>query len=178
MALFDGYGSIFSSTNTEEKMDKKYITKENSKKLLNEILLSIKSQSDLRLADNSIYTNKSDKQIHEIKTNSIITSTSDKESIRSFRVSIKKWDTIKWFRRVPQFSITIKTEARPYNSDHEIDLDDSQELIREIYQYLINIEENRIMEETNKKLSSIINDISTTVDKSYRRDETINEILN
>ena len=160
------------------KIDAKYFTKENSKKLLNEVLLSIKSNNDIRLSNNETYKNKSDKEIHEIGTHSININTNDKDSIRSFSLTIKKWNNVRWFKLVPRFLLTIRTESRSYGSDYEFEVEDNQSIIEEIYNHLISLEENRKKEEANKKLSSIIGDISTTVDRSYRRDETIDEILN
>jgi len=160
------------------KIDAKYLTKENSKKLLNEIFLSIKSNNKVGLSNEQTYKNKSDKEIHEIVTYPININTNDKDSIRSFSLSIKKWNTVRWFKLVPKFLLSIKTEARSYGNNYEIEIDDEQELINEIYHYLIDIEENKKKEDANKKLSSIIGDISTTVDRSYRRDETLDEILN
>jgi len=160
------------------KIDAKYLTKENSKKLLNEIFLSIKSNNKVGLSNEQTYKNKSDKEIHEIVTYPININTNDKDSIRSFSLSIKKWNTVRWFKLVPKFSLTINTDARSYGNNYEIEIDDEQELINEIYHYLIDIEENKKKEDANKKLSSIIGDISTTVDRSYRRDETLDEILN
>jgi hypothetical protein len=174
MALFDGYGS----NNKKINMNSKYITKENSKKLLNEILLSIKSTEDLRLRDEETYKSKSDKEIHEIRTYSIDVKSGDENVINGYSLKIKKWETIRWFRTVPVFSLKIDTSAPRYKNEHELEIEDHQDIIKEIYDYLINIEENRREEEANKTLSSIINDISTTVDRSYRRDETIDEILN
>lgn len=160
------------------KIDAKYFTKENSKKLLNEIFLSIKSNNKVGLSNDQTYKNKSDKEIHEIVTYPININTNDKDSIRSFSLTIKRWDTIRWFKLVPKFLLSIKTEARSYGNNYEIEIDDEQELINEIYHYLIDIEENKNKEDANKKLSSIIEDISTTVDRSHRRDETLDEILN
>lgn len=160
------------------KIDAKYFTKENSKKLLNEIFLSIKSNNKVGLSNEQTYKNKSDREIHEIVTYPININTNDKDSIRSFSLSIKKWNTVRWFKLVPKFLLSIKTESRSYGNNYEIEIDDEQELINEIYHYLIDIEENKKKEDANKKLSSIIGDISTTVDRSYRRDETLDEILN
>ena len=159
-------------------MNSKYITKENSKKLLNEILLSLKSNEDLRLRDDKIYESKSDKVVHEISTYSINIKSNNDNTINSYSLTIKKWEIIRWFRTVPAFSIKIDTSAPRFKNDHELEFEDHQNIIKEIYDYLINIEENRRIEEVNKTLNSIISDISTTVDKSYRRDETIDEILN
>lgn len=159
------------------KIETKYISKENSKKLLNEVLLSLKSKSDepiVRRYEN--YTNESNnKEIHEIHTNSISVCTDD---IRSFNLRIKKWDNFRWFKLIPNFIIDISIEGRSYGDNFELEIVDNQEIIKEIYQYLIDFEESRKREEANKKISSIIGDISTTVDRGYRRDETIDEILN
>jgi hypothetical protein len=43
---------------------------------------------------------------------------------------------------------------------------------------LYNIEEQRKIEKTNNKIQNIISDISTTIDKSFKRDNKIDEVLN
>ena len=43
---------------------------------------------------------------------------------------------------------------------------------------MFNVEEQRKVEQTNNVIKNIINDISTTVDKAYKRDNKIDEVLN
>lgn len=157
------------------KIETKYLSKENSKKLLNEVLLSLKSKSDQPIVRRYETDKSNNKEIHEIHTNSISVCTGD---VRSFNLTIKKWDNVRWFKLIPNFIIDISIEGRSYGDNFELEIVDNQEIIKEIYQYLIDFEESRKREEANKKISSIIGDISTTVDRSYRRDETIDEILN
>ena len=57
-------------------------------------------------------------------------------------------------------------------------IDTHQDIIEKIYDFLIDLERNKKIEETNQTLESIISDISTTIEKKYKRDETIDEILN
>jgi hypothetical protein len=51
-------------------------------------------------------------------------------------------------------------------------------IISDIFNYLYNIEEQRKIEKTNNKIQNIISDISTTIDKSFKRDNKIDEVLN
>ena len=51
-------------------------------------------------------------------------------------------------------------------------------VIGDIFDYLFDIEEQRKSNQTNNTVLDIINDISTTVDKAYRRDNKIDEVLN
>ena len=56
--------------------------------------------------------------------------------------------------------------------------DRCSKVIGDIFDYLFNIEEQRKIEQTNNTVLNIINDISTTVDKAYKRDNKIDEVLN
>lgn len=182
MALFDGYYRE-TITNNNEKMniDTKYITEDSNNKLLNEILLSIKSKN-ISLRENDT-EEKNNKIIHILRTYSI---EANKDNKSSYDLEIKKWDKISWFRKVPQFAIEIEfSKKASYTTDTyllKIDVCDDKsqnhKIVKEIYDYLVNLDENRKKEEVNKKLENIISDISTSVDKIHRRDETINEILN
>jgi hypothetical protein len=60
----------------------------------------------------------------------------------------------------------------------ELISDKCKKVISDIFDYLFNIEEQRKIEKTNNTIQNIINDISTTVDKAYRRDNKIDEVLN
>jgi hypothetical protein len=53
-----------------------------------------------------------------------------------------------------------------------------KKVIGDIFDYLLDIEERKKIEKTNNTIQGIINDISTTVDKAYRRDNKIDEVLN
>ena len=102
-------------------MDSKYIKKENSKKLLSEVLLSIKSVEGLRLREDRTYKSDSDKKIHEISTYEInIDSDFEDKNLNGYSLTIKKWDTRGWFKRIPTFKILIETSAPRYKSEYKI----------------------------------------------------------
>ena len=60
----------------------------------------------------------------------------------------------------------------------ELISDRCSKVISNIFDYLFNVEEQRKVEQTNNVIKNIINDISTTVDKAYKRDNKIDEVLN
>jgi len=164
------------------ELNKDFITKENSKKLLDSILLSIKSSENTRLIENGKKEAKnSSRTFHYIETNTIKTKRLEGSIISGFSVSINKFTETKWFSPdVYKYELTlITTNERGYNSDkYESLITSNQELIEKIYNFLIDVERNKKIEEQNKTLEKIIGDISTTIEQKYRRDETINEILN
>lgn len=55
--------------------------------------------------------------------------------------------------------------------------DRCSKIVGDIFDYLFNIDEQRKIERTNNTVLNIISDISTTVDKSFKRDNKIDEVL-
>lgn len=163
------------------KLNKDFITEENSKKLLDSILLSIKSSEGTRLITNEEKESKNNRNYQFIETNDIRTKKEEGSIISGFSVSINRFEEHRWFSpNVYKYELSLSTmNDRGYSSTkYETLINNHQEIIEKIYNFLIDLERNKKIEETNKTLETIIGDISTTIEKKYRRDETINEILN
>jgi hypothetical protein len=161
------------------KLNKDFIT-ENSKKLLESILLSIKSSEGTRLTENCDKEGKN-RSFHYIETNEIRTKRLEGSIISGFSISINRFEEHKWFSpNVYNYELSLNTlNDRGYsNNKYESLINSNQDLIEKIYNFLIDLERNKKIEEQNQTLEKIIGDISTTIEKKYRRDETINEILN
>ena len=158
------------------RLNKDFITKENSKKLLDSILLSLKSSENTRLLNNSEKKSENNSRMFQcIETNVINTKNTDRKLISSFSISINRYEVPRWFKPC-QYRYELE-----FTSDHhkyETLVDTNQYIIVKIYDFLIDLERNKKIEETNQTLEKIIGDISTTIEKKYRRDETINQILN
>lgn len=160
------------------ELEKDLITIENSKKLLNNILLSIKSSKDVRCEIGFVEAKNRDREHSIVKTNSISTNHEDRKRISSFSIYIKRFDKRRWFGKTEyEYELNLLGGDRGYDK-FEVSIDTHQNIIQKIYDFLIDLERNKKIEETNQTLESIISDISTTIEKKYKRDETIDEILN
>lgn len=156
------------------------ISEQNQYDLLYNILLSVKSKNP------SVQIDKND-QKYKLETGSIsIAKTDDvKTDIASFSIMIKREEVPRLFsRNYYKYIIVIDGSARGYSSfnkmtfNSELISDRCKKVIDNIFNYLLDINEQRKIEETNSAVQNIINDISTTVDKSYKRDNKIDEVLN
>ncbi len=154
-------------------IDNNYISKEMSKKILTEILLSIKSSNTKIHSKGSEI--KNDRKINWIVTDSI--RITDASNTISYTLRINHWNKFSFFMKINKYDIKIETTGKSYSEDHIISIDNDDLLIGEIYNLLNNLDDIRTKEKINNTLENIISDISTSVDKSYRRDETIDEIL-
>jgi len=163
------------------ELNKDFITNENSKKLLDSILLSIKSSEGTRLIKNEVKEVQHSRNYQFIETNDIRTKKEEESIISGFSISINRFEVPRWFSPNDyRYELSLNTmNDRGYSSTkYETMINSHQEIIEKIYNFLIDLERNKKIEETNKTLETIIGDISTTIEKKYRRDETINEILN
>jgi hypothetical protein len=156
------------------------ISEQNQYDLFYNILLSVKSKNP------SVQIDKNDKK-YKLETGSIsIMKTEDvKTDISSFSIKIEREEIPRIFSKNDyKYIIRIDGSARGYSSfnrmsfNSELLSDRCKKVITNIFNYLLDIDEQRKIEETNGAIQNIINDISTTVDKVYKRDNKIDEVLN
>ena len=147
------------------------ISKENLNKIYYNTLLSIKSNL------NKISISK-DKKVNggeEISTGTIYTDGSVNQSspspINSFTIEVTKNQTTGLWTSF-NYSISIRTNRGRYFTFNK-----NQKKITEIYKTLDDIENQKNKKRESEDISSLIEGISTTVDKSFKRDDRINEIL-
>ena len=103
----------------------------------------------------------------------------------SFSIKIEREDVPKLFsKNTHKYSMSIHGSTRGYSSFNSMyfkaDMisDRCRKIIGDIFDYLIDIDERKKIEKTNNTVLDIISDISTTVDKAYKRDNKIDEVLN
>ena len=158
----------------------KLISEQNQYDLFYNILLSVKSKNP------SVQIDKNDKK-YKLETGSIsIMRTEDvKTDIASFSIKIEREEIPRIFSKNDyKYIIRIDGSARGYSSFNRMSFtsellsDRCKKVIANIFNYLLDIDEQRKIEETNSSVQNIINDISTTVDKAYKRDNKIDEVLN
>jgi hypothetical protein len=158
----------------------KLISEQNKYDLFYNILLSVKSKNP------SVQIDKNE-QKYKLETGSIsIIKTDDvKTDISSFSIKIEREEVLRFFSKNSyKYIIRIDGSARGYSSfnrmsfNSELLSDRCKKVISNIFNYLLDIDEQRKIEETNGAIQNIINDISTTVDKVYKRDNKIDEVLN
>lgn len=156
------------------------ISEQNQYDLFCNILLSVKSKNP------SVQIDKND-QKYKLETGSIsIMKTEDvKTDISSFSIKIEREEIPRIFSKNDyKYIIRIDGSTRGYSSfdrmsfNSELLSDRCKKVISNIFNYLLDIDEQRKIEETNGAIQNIINDISTTVDKVYKRDNKIDEVLN
>ena len=156
------------------------ISEQNQYDLFYNILLSVKSKNP------SVQIDKNDKK-YKLETGSIsIMRTEDvKTDIASFSIKIEREEIPRIFSKNDyKYIIRIDGKSRGYSSfdrmsfNSELIPDRCKKVIDNIFNYLLDIDEQRKIERTNSAVQNIINDISTTVDKSYKRDNKIDEVLN
>ena len=160
----------------------KLISEQNQYDLFYNILLSVKSQSPSVSIDEDLSKGKcklESNSISIIKTNNI------KTDMSSFSIKIEREDVPKLFsKNTPKYSMSIHGSTRGYSSFNSMyfkaDMisDRCRKIIGDIFDYLIDIDERKKIEKTNNTVLDIISDISTTVDKAYKRDNKIDEVLN
>ena len=146
------------------------------------ILLSIKSKNPSVSVEED-----TSKGLCKLESNSIsIMKTHDvKTEISSFNIKIVRELVPKIFsKNTYKYSISINGNTRGYSSfksmyfKSELLSSRCNKLIADIFDYLFDIEEQRKIDQTNNAIRDIISDISTTVDKAFKRDNKIDEVLN
>jgi len=156
------------------------ISEQNQYDLLYNILLSVKSKNP------SVQIDKNN-QKYKLETGSIsIMKTEDvKTDISSFSIKIEREEIPRIFSKNNyKYIIRIDGSVRGYSSFNRMSFSSEllssrcEKVIANIFNYLLDIDEQRKIEETNSAVQNIINDISTTVDKAYKRDNKIDEVLN
>jgi len=159
----------------------KLITEQNQYDLFYNILLSVKSQNP----SVSIEREKDGKYKLETQSISIYKTEDVKTDISSFSIKIEREEVARLFsKNTYKYIIKIDGNCRGYSSfdrmnfNSELIPNKCKKVISDIFDYLFNIEEQRKIEKTNNTIQNIINDISTTVDKAYKRDNKIDEVLN
>ena len=158
----------------------KLISEQNKYDLFYNILLSVKSKNP------GVQIDKND-QKYKLETGSIsITKTEDvKTDVASFSIKIEREEIPRIFSKNSyKYIIRIDGNSRGYSSFNRMSFnseflsDRCKKVIANIFNYLLDIDEQRKIEQTNSTVQNIINDISTTVDKAYKRDNKIDEVLN
>lgn len=159
-------------------MEEKYITENNLIELLNNVLYSIKSsekihinrftnkENNLVISTGVIYLDKGtcnyDRSCYSVHIREIIKSRIFKPDKKSYNLRL-------------EFT-NIGTKNIEFNSDL-VSLK-AELIIKNIFNTLDNIETENKKKETNSTIEDIITKISKTVNKSYKRDDKINEVLN
>ena len=160
----------------------KLISEQNQYDLFYNILLSIKSKNPSVIVDEDKSKGKC-----KLESNSIsITKTENlKTDISSFNIKIEREEVPRLFsKNTYKYNIRIDGNNRGYSSFNRMNFGSElmsnrcSKVIGDIFDYLFDIEEQRKIDQTNNTVLDIINDISTTVDKSYRRDNKIDKVLN
>jgi len=160
----------------------KLVSEQNQYDLFYNILLSVKSQNPSVSIDEDL-----SKGICKLESNSIsITKSNDiKTDISSFNIKIERREVQRLFsKNIYKYNISIHGNTRGYSSfdrmyfNSELISDRCKKVIGDIFDYLLDIDERKKIEKTNNSILDIINDISTTVDKAYKRDNKIDEVLN
>lgn len=160
----------------------KLISEQNQYDLFYNILLSIKSK-------NPSVNISEDKPKGRCKLESgsisVIKTDNNKTDISSFSLVIDREEVPRFFsKNTYKYNIRIDGNNRGYSSFNRMNFGSElmsnrcSKVIGDIFDYLFNIEEQRKIEQTNNTVLDIINDISTTVDKVYKRDNKIDEVLN
>jgi len=158
------------------------ISEQNQYDLFYNILLSVKSKNPSVRIDSDTSKGKCKLESNSI---SVPKYEDSKTEIASFSVTIDREEIPRLFKKnTYKYNIKIDGSTRTYSNfnrmyfKHEFLSDRCSKVIGDIFDYLFNIEEQRKIELTNNTVLDIINDISTTVDKSYKRDNKIDEVLN
>lgn len=160
----------------------KLISEQNQYDLFYNILLSIKSKNP------SVSVNE-DKSKGKCKLESgsisVIKTDDSKTDISSFSLVIDREEVPKLFsKNTYKYNIRIDGNNRGYSSFNRMNFGSElmssrcSKVIGDIFDYLFDIEEQRKIDQTNNAIKDIISDISTTVDKAFKRDNKIDEVLN
>jgi hypothetical protein len=162
----------------------KLISEQNQYDLFYNILLSIKSKNP----SVSIIEDKS-KSKCKLESNSISIASykenKTKTDISSFSIVIDREEKSRLFsKNTYSYNIEIHGKNRGYSSFNRMNFGSElmsnrcSQVIGDIFDYLFDVEEQRKIDQTNNAIRDIIYDISTTVDKAYKRDNKIDEVLN
>jgi hypothetical protein len=160
----------------------KLISEQNQYDLFYNILLSIKSKNPSVSVEED-----TSKGLCKLESNSIsiIKSNDIKTDMSSFKINIERELVPKLFsKNTYKYSISINGSTRGYSSfksmyfKSELLSSRCNKSIGDIFDYLFDIEEQRKIDQTNNAIRDIISDISTTVDKAFKRDNKIDEVLN
>ena len=164
-------------------MEESLISEQNQFDLFYNILLSVKSKNPSVRVDEDLSKGKC-----KLESNTISIPRSDnaKTEIDSFSVIIEREEIPRLFsKNTYKYSIKIDGSTRGYarrfdrmQFRSELLSNRCSKVIGEIFDYLYSSEEQRKINETNSTILDIISDISTTVDKAYKRDNKIDEVLN
>ncbi len=158
------------------------ISEKNQYELFYNILLSVKSKNPTVKI-----TEDSSKGKFRIESDSISIFKTDnvKTELSSFSIKIERIQVPRlFFKNSYKYIVNLHGDTRTYKSFRtltfkpELMSERCKKVIEQVFDYLINIDEQMKIEETNQILQDIISDISTTVDKSYKRDNKIDEVLN
>jgi hypothetical protein len=160
----------------------KLISEQNQYDLFYNILLSVKSKNPSVKIEQERSKGKcklESESISIIKTNDV------KTDISSFNIKMERDEFTHIFsKNTYKYNITIDGNNRGYSSFNRMKFNSDmmsnrcKKLIGDIFSYFLDIDEKRKIEKTNNTILDIINDISTTVDKAYKRDNKIDEVLN
>jgi len=160
----------------------KLISEQNQYDLFYNILLSIKSKSPGVSIEEDASKGKcklTAGSVPIIKTDDV------KTDISSFNITIEREKVTHLFsKNTYKYNIKIDGSTRGYSSfdrmnfNSELISNRCKKVIGDIFNYLFDIEEQRKIDQTNNVVKNIISDISTTVDKAFKRDNKIDEVLN
>ena len=125
------------------ELENDLITSDNSKNLLNNILLSIKSSKGVRCEIGFVEAKNRDREYSLIRTNNISTSHENKKKISSFSIDIRRFDKNGWFgKKYYEYELILLGGDRGYDKI-EIRINDHQDIIEKIYNFLIDLERNK-----------------------------------
>jgi hypothetical protein len=160
----------------------KLISEQNQYDLFYNILLSIKSKNPSVSIEEDTSKGKcklTAGSVPIIKTDDV------KTDISSFNITIEREKVTHLFsKNTYKYNIKIDGSTRGYSSfdrmnfNSELISNRCKKVIGDIFNYLFDIEEQRKIDQTNNVVKNIISDISTTVDKAFKRDNKIDEVLN
>jgi hypothetical protein len=163
-------------------IEESLISEQNQYDLFYNILLSVKSKNPHVRIEEEQSSGKCKLHAGSI---SISSSNDNKTDMSSYSIIINREEVVRLFsKNTYKYSISIEGNTRGYSDfkklffRHQTLSTRCTKVIGDIYDYLCDIEEQRKISETNNNIMDIIHDISTTVDKAYRRDNKIDEVLN
>jgi hypothetical protein len=162
-------------------IDESLISEQNQYDLFYNILLSVKSKNPNVKIEEETNTRKVKLNMYSISLNP----NGIKTDMSSYSINIEREETIRFFsKNTYTYNISIEGSTRGYSNfkrlhfRHQKLSSRCSNVIGDIFDYLYNIEEQRKVNETNDGIMDIIHDISTTIDKAYKRDNKIDEVLN
>lgn len=163
------------------EIEESLISEQNQYDLFYNILLSVKSKNPNVKIEEDEKSSKVKLGIYSIS----LDPKNNKTDLTSYSINIDREEIIRLFsKNTYAYNISIEGSTRGYSNfkklyfRHQTLSSRCGKLIGDIFDYLYNIEEQRKINETNNSIMDIIHDISTTVDKAFRRDNKIDEVLN